>query len=85
MAAALPAVLAVIKRPMLWGEGVRLVRRMAAPGWWRTWPPIPAPPGDYLRFRMQTNAGGDGSNPVVRPHDLVDFLHWCKANRQVLG
>ncbi len=85
MAAAAPAVFAVLKRPALWGEGLRLLIRTAAPGWWRTWPPIPAPPADYLRFRLQTNSGGDGSNPVVRPHDLVDFLQWCRSNRQVLG
>ena len=85
LSAASPAVVAVLKHPELWGEGLRLVKRTAAPGWWKVWPPIPAPPADYLRFRIQTNSGGDGSSPVVRPHDLVDFLHWCRSNRQVLG
>ncbi len=80
-----PAIAAVVKRPALWGEGLRLVKRTAAPGWWKAWPPVPAPPADYLRFRLQTNSGGYGTNPVVRPHDLVDFLQWCRSNRHVLG
>lgn len=85
IAAAGPAVVAVLRRPRLWSEGIGLLRRTAAPGWWRTWPPIPAPPADYLQFRLQTNNGSDGANPVVRPHDLVDFLQWCRANRRILG
>jgi hypothetical protein len=71
-------VVAVVRRPGLWVTGLRQVRRLAAPGWWRRWPFLPLPPGDYLRFRLQTAYGGDGTHPI-EPEDLVAYLDWCRA------
>jgi hypothetical protein len=70
--------LVVVRHPGLWGTAARQVRRLAAPGWWRRWPFLPVPPADYLRFRLQTAYGGDGSGPM-RPGDLMAYLRWCRA------
>jgi hypothetical protein len=70
-------VLAVVRRPHLWGialaQGWRLRRR----GWWRSSPFLPVPDAAYLRFRMITAYGGDGS-AAVEPDDLVRYLEWCR-------
>ncbi len=70
------AALAVAVRPRLWGVGVRQVFRLARPGWWRRWPPLPLPDPGYLRFRSQT-AYGDPEAPPT-PEDVVAYLHWCR-------
>lgn len=74
------AVAAVVRRPGLWGIAVRQAVVLAAPGWWRRAPFLPLPPPDYLRFRLQTAYGGDGTQPIA-PDDLVAYLRWCKAWR----
>lgn len=78
------AVMAVLTRPVLWPEALAAGRRMAPPGWWRSAPRSPLPPANYLRFRQQTNNGGDGTGPL-QGHDLVAFLKWCRSNRSSLG
>jgi hypothetical protein len=75
------AVAAVVRRPGLWGTALRQAAVLAAPGWWRRPPFLPVPPPDYLRFRLQTAYGGDGSGPI-EPDDLVTYLAWCKAWRR---
>ena len=70
------AALAVAVRPRLWGVAVTQVLRLAAPGWWRRWPPLPLPDRDYLRFRMQT-AYGNPDAPLERG-DVVAYLEWCR-------
>lgn len=72
----LRVVAAVGRRPGLWGVAVRQVGRLAAPGWWRRWPPVPAPDPAYLRFRLQT-AYGDPDHPP-EPDDVIAYLRWCK-------
>ena len=54
---------------------------LAAPGWWRQWPPLPVPDGDYLRFRLVTMYG-DGDH-LPDPGDVVAYLKWCKSVRGV--
>ena len=65
-------------RPWLWATALSTVARLARPGWWRRWPPIPRPPEAYWRFRMETAFGSDGSN-AMGPHDVVAYLRWCRA------
>ena len=67
---------AVLRRPGRWPIAVLELGRLAAPGWWRRWPPLPLPDRDYLRFRMQTAYG----DPEARPSadDVVDYLEWCR-------
>lgn len=80
---------AVISRPLLWAEALRVAFRFAKKGWWRSWPPIPSPPADYLAFRIQTNSGGSGSvggaEPSPEPADVVAFLKWTGSHRHLLG
>jgi hypothetical protein len=72
------AVLALLVRPDLWWTAVRVALRLAPAGWWRRPPFLPLPSPQYLRFRMVTAYGGDGSSPA-RPADLVAYLEWCRA------
>ena len=73
--------LAVIVRPWLWAAAVAELFRLAAPRWWRRWPPLPLPDGELWRFRMETAYGGSGDH-VPSPHDAVRFVGWCAAMRR---
>lgn len=73
------AVVAVARRPVLWPTAVAQLVRLAAPGWWRRRPFLPLPTAGYLRLRITTMYGGDGTGPVAAD-DLVTWLHWCRAN-----
>ena len=71
-----PAALAVAVRPGLWAVAVRQCLRLAVPGWWRRWPPLPAPDPEYLAFRFQTAFGDRAAGPA--PADVVAYLQWCR-------
>ncbi len=71
-----PAVRAVAVRPGLWSVAVRQGLRLAVPGWWRRWPPVPRPDPDYVRFRLQTAFGDAGEPPA--PTDVVAYPQWCR-------
>jgi hypothetical protein len=71
------AFLAVLPHPSLWWTGVRQVRVLAAPGWWRRRPFLPMPDPGYLRFRMETAYGGAGDQDP-KAEDLVTYLRWVK-------
>ncbi|MGI8809633.1 MAG: hypothetical protein ACR2KK_17690 [Acidimicrobiales bacterium] len=71
-----PAAVAVAVRPRLWGVVVRQGWRMAGPGWWRRWPPVPRPAPEYLRFRFQTAFGDRDGGP--EPAEVVAYLEWCR-------
>jgi hypothetical protein len=71
------AALAVAVRPRLWPVAVTQACRLAVPGWWRRWPPLPLPDPEYLRFRLQT-AYGDGPAVGPEPADVVAYLDWCR-------
>lgn len=73
----LRAAAAVAVRPQLWATAVVQVFRLATPGWWHRWPPLPLPDREYLRFRMVT-AYGDPDRPPEAA-DVVTYLHWCRA------
>jgi len=64
---------------MLWGVALGQCLRLAAPGWWRRWPPLPLPDPSYLRFRLQT---GYGDEPGPPPADVVAYLEWCRRFRR---
>ncbi|MFN2507055.1 MAG: hypothetical protein ABR540_23065 [Acidimicrobiales bacterium] len=69
-------VLAVAVRPGLWTTALSQMGRLAVPGWWRRWPPLPLPDRAWLGFRLQT-AYGD-PNHAPDPADVVDWLRWCR-------
>lgn len=72
------ALAAVAPRPHLWPVAVRTALRLAAPGWWRRWPPRPVPPTAYWRFRMETAYGGAATGPPSKA-DVVAYLEWCRT------
>ena len=69
-------VAAVAARPDLWATALRRGARLAPRGWWRRWPPLPAPDRAYLRFRART-AYGDPDH-VPEPTDVLNWLQWCR-------
>ncbi len=69
---------AMLRRPDLWPAALVAARRLAPRGWWRRSPFLPLPSADYLRFRMVTAYGGDGSQPAAAA-DLVAYLEWSRA------
>jgi hypothetical protein len=72
----------VARRPDLWSTAVREALVLAAPGWWRRWPPRPLPDRDYLEWRLQTAYGPD--RPAAMPsEDLVAYLEWCRQMRRL--
>ena len=71
----LRAVLPVVRRPDLWPTAARQALRLARPRWWRTPPFLPLPDRDYVRFRLQTAYGSEGS---PARDDLVAYLTWCR-------
>lgn len=76
----LRAVLPVLRRPDLWATGVRQALVLAPAGWWRRAPHLPLPDADYLRFRMVTANGGDGTASAAElGRDLVTYLEWCRT------
>jgi hypothetical protein len=75
------ATAAVARRPSLWWTAVQQVVVLAAPGWWRHWPPVPLPDPDYMRFRLVTMYGDSAHEPD--PSDVVAYLDWCKSVRGV--
>ncbi len=71
---------AVLRHPSLWWTAVVTVFRVAAPGWWRRWPPLPLPSESYWRFRMVTLQGGRGEAPLTEK-EVLDYLRWCRRAR----
>ena len=72
----LNVVAAVARRPSLWLTAARQMRRTSPPGWWRRWPFLPVPSGEYLRFRLLTQYGE--SDHAWEPTDVVNYLRWCR-------
>jgi hypothetical protein len=69
---------AVVLRPWLWPAALSTVFRLARPGWWHRWPPVPRPDDALWRFRMETVYGGDGHG-VPEAGDLTSFLGWIRS------
>jgi len=77
------AVVAVLRRPQLWWTALRVLVSLVPRGWWRRPPHLPLPDRAWLRFRMVTAYGGDGSASAT-PEDLVTYLRWCRAWPEVV-
>jgi hypothetical protein len=75
------ALLPLLRRPDLWATAVRQALVLAPEGWWRRAPHLPLPDPDYLRFRLVTANGGDGTGASPRDvgRDLVTYLEWCRT------
>lgn len=69
-------VVAVVRRPALWGTALRQWRRTTPHGWWRRAPFLPLPSRDYAHFRLVTQYGRNDA--AVEPADVLNYLSWCK-------
>lgn len=69
---------AVALRPWLWPVALGETLRLAKPGWWRRWPPVPMPDLALWRFRTETAYGGSG-DAVPCAQDVRSFLEWCRT------
>lgn len=69
----------VAGHPSLWLTAVRQGLRLAQPGWWRQWPPVPSVPDSYMRFRLVTAYGDPEAE--LEADDVVTYLRWCRTWR----
>jgi hypothetical protein len=76
-------VLAVVRRPDLWAEGLRTTVAVAPAGWWRRPPFVPVPDPAYAQWRLVT-AHGEASSPL-QPDELIRYLEWRKCQHRPLG
>jgi hypothetical protein len=67
----------VIGRPDLVWTALGVMRRLAAPGWWRSRPYLPLPAPGLWAFRMVTAYGQAEANPG--PGDVISYLEWCRS------
>jgi hypothetical protein len=72
---------AVAWRPDLWWTALGVLRRLAAPGWWRSRPYLPLPGAALWRFRMVTAYGRPDAVPERA--DVVSYLEWCRSTAPV--
>lgn len=60
--------------PRLALDLLHVVWAFRARGWYRQWPFLPLPPGDYIRWRMYTAYGDERAVPPIE--DVVRFAQW---------
>ncbi len=68
----------VARRPDLWATALRSAIDLTPSGWWRRAPFLPVPDRSWMRFRLVTAYGGDGSAPIDGG-DLITWLEWRKT------
>lgn len=69
---------AVARRPRLWLAALSTARSMVPARWWRRAPFLPVPDRQWLRFRLVTAYGGDGSEPM-KVDDVITFIDWRRS------
>jgi hypothetical protein len=70
---------AVASRPRLWSTALHQYRVSLPRRWWTRRPFLPLPPGDYVRFRLQTQYGSAKNR--IEAVDVLNYLSWCKLQR----
>lgn len=75
-------VLAVVKRPRLWGEGLRVLVALAPREWWRRAPFLPLPDRDYAAWRIATAHGSADSR--LSAEEVVSYLEWRRRQHAFL-
>lgn len=75
--------LAVGRRPELWGEGLRALFAFASRKWWKRPPFLPRPDEPYVSWRSAT-AYGSADN-AMDPADLVAYLQWRRQQHRPMG
>lgn len=88
-----PVLVAVAWRPWLWFTALLEALRMARPGWWRRWPPLPLPDSALWAFRLETVLGGEelragspvalrqDAGPALSAKEVREHLEWCRQLR----
>jgi hypothetical protein len=76
-------VLAVGRRPDLWGEGVRALLAVARRDWWRRAPFLPRPDQSYTAWRLATAHGSPNTN--IEPGELISYLEWRREQHRLFG
>ena len=71
---------AVLRRPGLTAEAVRLAAAVAPRGWWRRPPHLPLPDSEYRQWRLTTAYGRGDRAPTVR--EMEEFLAWRRRLRR---
>lgn len=74
------AVLAVARRPRLWGTAVGAALALAPGNWWRHPPFLPLPDRSLMRWRIATAYGSEEA--AVDPADVVAYLEWRQRSTQ---
>jgi len=72
---ALTLVVAGLRRPATGAALLRVAWRFRRRGWWRRFPFLPLPAGDYLRWRMHTAYGEAHIVPAAR--DVERYARWA--------
>jgi len=72
-------VCAVAIRPQLWSVAITQLFRLAPRSWWRRSPFLPIPTRQYLKFRAQTQYGGDLHK--IEVDDVLSYLNWLRDFR----
>jgi hypothetical protein len=68
-----------IRRPPLALDLLRVSWRFRSRTWYRQFPFIPVPDADYLRWRLHTAYGDDGSAPSAS--DVERYARWAVRSR----
>lgn len=71
----------VVTNPRLWVTAWRQYRLSLPRRWWARRPFLPLPPGDYVRFRLQTQYGT--ADHRIAAVDVLNYLSWCKLHRSL--
>ncbi len=73
-------VVAVVRRPGLWGTAIRAMFAFAPQEWWRHRPHLPLPDASLMRWRIATAYGSEDA--AVDPADIVAYLEWRQRSTQ---
>ncbi len=77
----LRAARAVAGRPDLWPTALRAAADLRRTGWWRRPPFLPVPDPAWLRFRLVTAYGGEGTLDATTPLEAEELLTWLEWRR----
>lgn len=61
-------------------EAPRVAVGHARRGWWRRFPPVPAPSREHLAWRITTAYGSADVRPPLR--DMIEYVAWRRRYRR---
>jgi len=70
-------IVAVLRRPALWGTALAALAAMAPQHWWRQRPFLPIPQHELVEWRLTTAYGTPDT--TLAAADLVAYLEWRQA------